>query len=94
MFLSNSSTDISNAKFSTINECVVHLQNVGNSSKYVKTTNCRFVGFLKNGVFAKRDLGALNLSAFEVQNCVFDDNALSLGSKAAVLVSSESPTSG
>ncbi len=95
VYLSNSSTDVSNAKFSTVNECIVHIQNLGNSPRYVKATNCRFKGFLRNGIIAKREAAnAINLSAFEVQNCVFDDDIHLLGVRTAVRVSSEAAASG
>jgi len=95
VFLHNSSTEVTNVNFNTVRECVAHIQDAGSTSaKYVKVNNSRFLGFLKNGIIAERNFGALNLSAFEVQNCRFDDNALFLGLKKAITVSTDFPASG
>ncbi len=94
VYIKNSNVDISNAKFTNIEEGVIHLQNSNAfPSNSVKIISCKFNGFLRKAVKSE-GYPMLRLNAFEVQHCIFDDNAAFEGIKMGVLILSLKPSLG
>lgn len=92
VYLQYASVDISNAKFTLVGQGVLYEQpSAVFPSNFVKVNTCRFNGFLNTAI--KADALSLKLSAFEVQNCIFDDNSNTEGNKGAVFISTGKPSS-
>lgn len=92
----NSSIDISNAKFKNMVRGIQYSRNSDAwPSASVKINRCHFEGFLRYAIRAEAS-PFFKFSAFEIQDCFFDDNSIIVTPipKTAVIVSSLLPSSG
>lgn len=96
--LLGSSSTVNNAKISGVRNGIYSYRPSGSTPAAVlNVNNASFIGFREVAVFATVNPAvplALNFASFKVENCFFDDNALTLGTKGGIWAQSLLPSSG